>query len=198
MTALIRGLRRAGGLGRDRRGSILVEVALTVPIILILFTAGFEVGRFALLEMKVSRTAMTLADLVAQTEDKIFDSDIDGLMKAVPHIAEPFNFDSSNTQVIVTSVKADSSDTPIVCWQKEAVGDLGQDSKVGDPGATADMPTTIDMKEGDTAVIAEVYFDYTPFLFDTVMNAQRLSSTAVFRPRLAKLAALQPGDVSSC
>lgn len=197
MTSLIPA-RLARRLGRDRRGSILIEVALCLPVILILFTAGFEIGRFALLDMKVSRAAMTLADLVAQTENEIYENDIDGLMAAMPHIGRPFSFDSGNTQVIITSVAADGDGNPIVCWQEEAVGDLGEDSQIGTPGTLATMPDTVDMQEGDTAIVTEVYYDYAPFLFDTVMNARRISSMAVFRPRLAKLDVLQPGDVTAC
>jgi len=198
MAASIQIRRRIARLWRNRRGSILMEVALSVPVILILFSGGFEIGRYALLEMKVSRIATSLTDLVAQTEDEIYSADIDGLVQAVPHIGQPFSFDTSNTQVIVTSVKANSSDTPIVCWQVEKVGDLGQNSRIGNPGAVADLPDSITMKEGDTAIIAEVYYEYAPFIFDSVMSPRRLSSDAIFRPRLAKLSALQPGDQTAC
>lgn len=198
MNRLSAWMKRAVAFRRNRRGSILMEVALGVPVILLLFAGGFEVGRYVLLEMKVSRVATTLTDLVSQTDNQIFDSDIDGLVKAVPHIGKPFTLDNSNTQIIITAARANSSNTPIICWQTAKMGNLGKTSDVGSPGGVANLPTQVATQEGDTVIVAEVYYDYAPFVFDTVMQARHISSSAVFRPRLAKLSALQPGDVSSC
>ena len=193
-------LRRAIGTGRtllrERRGSVLIEVAFSMPILIILFSGGFEISRYALLEMKVSRTAMTIADLVAQNPQTISESEVDGFMQAVPHIGKPFAMDNTNTQIVVTAVRADNTNTPKVCWQMSEMGDLGQTSTVGAQNATATLPANITMKEGDTAIIAEVFYDYAPTVFEGFVDPHILYNVSIYRPRLAKLDNLLPSNIT--
>lgn len=50
---------------RDSRASILVEFAIIAPILIMMLLGGVELGRFILLDQKLDRTAMTVADLIA-------------------------------------------------------------------------------------------------------------------------------------
>lgn len=174
----------------NRRASVFIEVAITAPLILFVFMATFETARFALLQMKVSRTAMNMADLVAQAE-KLSEDDLNGLFAAVQHIGKPFSFNASNTMLIVSSVGLDTNDDPIVNWQREGIGSLGQTSQIGSEGSDAELPDDFEMQTGDTAIAVEMYYEFEPVIFDTIIDAQRLSNVAIYRPRLASLDMLE-------
>ena len=58
------------GFCRDQRGIAAVEFALVLPV-MILFSLGIaEVGRFALLNLKLQHAATTMADLAARDETR--------------------------------------------------------------------------------------------------------------------------------
>ena len=55
-------------LRENQRGNFAVELALTLPVLVVLFMVGIEFTRFMLINQKVERTAATIADLVSQSE----------------------------------------------------------------------------------------------------------------------------------
>ena len=59
----------------DRRGALLVETAMTIPVLITMVLGGIEVTRFVLLRQSLDRAATTVGDLVSQapklTEDDI-------------------------------------------------------------------------------------------------------------------------------
>jgi Flp pilus assembly protein TadG len=183
-------------LARCRKGSVLMEVVLTLPLILILFGGGFEVSRFALLQMKVSRSATTMADLVAQNVTSVTSAQIASFRQAIPHIGSPFVMDDTNTQIIVTAVKANAADVSKVCWQVSTMADLGESSRIGAHNATASLPDDITLKNGDTAIIAEIYYAYEPTVFTGFVDSRILYNVAIYRPRLATLETLLPAGTT--
>ena len=63
------GIRLLARFRRDDRGLAAVEFALVLPVI-ILFSFGIaEVGRFALLSLKLQHAATTMADLASRDEE---------------------------------------------------------------------------------------------------------------------------------
>lgn len=60
-------------VGADTRGSILIEFAITLPVLLFLFFVGFEFISFQLARIKVDKAAFLIANAVSQlqtTENK--------------------------------------------------------------------------------------------------------------------------------
>ena len=51
---------------RNNAGGAMIEFGFAMPLLLILFMGGLELGRFVLLHAKLDRTAMTVSDLVAR------------------------------------------------------------------------------------------------------------------------------------
>jgi Flp pilus assembly protein TadG len=182
--------------GRCQKGSVLMEVVLTLPLIIILFGGGFEVSRYALLQMKVSRSATTMADLVAQNVTSVTSAQIESFRQAIPHIGSPFVMDATNTQVIVTAVKANASNVSKVCWQVSTMGNLGKTSRIGAHNATASLPDDITLQNGDTAIIAEIYYAYEPTVFTGFVDSRILYNVAIYRPRLATLETLLPSNTT--
>ncbi|HKJ75371.1 MAG TPA: TadE/TadG family type IV pilus assembly protein [Alphaproteobacteria bacterium] len=181
---LLRSLRRNG------KGSILIETALVIPVIMVLITGGFEVTRFALLYQKVNRIAVSMADLVSQAKT-INETDISGLFDAVVHIGEPFDV-TNNGEVIISSIGLKNG-VPTVNWQRSGGGHYSGTSHVGTEGGNATLPSGFVLHAGDTVIIAEAFYNYHPALFTDIMKPTVLYNIAYYRPRLGTLDQVQPG-----
>jgi hypothetical protein len=67
---------RAKHLVPDRSGTVAVEFALLLPLMLTLFIAAFAITDVVMAYMKVNAAAETVADLIAQQQKTLADSDV--------------------------------------------------------------------------------------------------------------------------
>lgn len=174
-------------LAHDRRGAVAVEFALIMPVLVGLLLAIVEVGRYAILYQKLDRLASTMGDLVAQAQI-ISTTDVNNLMSAVPHILTPFTL-GTNGKVIVSSVGLVSG-VAKVNWQRTGGGTYAGISKVGAQGATAALPAGMTVPAGESLIVAEVYYSFTPFIYAAVLPAKVLYRPAYYRPRIGTLSVI--------
>ncbi len=185
LRGLLARLRRACG------GSIAAEFAMAMPVMILIALGGSEIARYALLSQKLARTAVTMADLVSQAET-LTESDVTQLFAAVTPVMEPFTA-GSNEVVIVSSIAATGGNPPKIGWQRMGGGTLtGETSKFGSEGADADLPSGFVVRDGESVIVAEVYYDYAPLFTAGIVGEQVLYHRAMFRPRFGSLAALSP------
>lgn len=78
-----------------------------------------------------------------------------------------------------------------VRWRRSGSGTLAATSELGAVGADATLPQGFTVPSGDSTIIAEVFYDYTPWLFSGVTNPSRLYHRALFRPRFGALTSLE-------
>lgn len=169
---------------RDRRGSALVEIAFAMPIFLVLLTGIVETGMFLMLNQKLQHTAVAISDLTTRDEE-INQGTLDDIFLAAPQIMAPFPM-QARSRVYVTAAGSDNSGGSTIFWQRSGAGSLTQASGVGLPGETPSLPPDIALRDNETIVVTEVYFEYEPFFF-TVIDPVRLRRTAYFRPRIGAL-----------
>jgi Flp pilus assembly protein TadG len=172
---------------RDRRGMALTELAAAAPVLMLLVLAGTEIARYSLLNQKLDRVASSMGDLVAQA-DTLTAAQLDQLFAASTPVAWPFDFPVSG-RVIVSAV-VDNGGTPRVNWQRGGGGAFAAASRVGTAGRTATLPAGMTVRAGDTLIVAEVFFGFSPVLYPAVAPAATLYHAAFFRPRLGSLAQL--------
>ncbi|MFQ5346269.1 MAG: TadE/TadG family type IV pilus assembly protein [Rhodothalassiaceae bacterium] len=166
---------------------MLVETALVLPVLILLLAGAYELGNFMLANQKVSGVSSAMADLIAQTEDDVTESEINDIFGAIAYISEPFNVVAGG-RVIISAIQGDSTNGNTVLWQR-CRGPLTAASRVGTTGATdVTLPGNIALGDGETAVLAEVYFSYSPRLFIGFFPARQLWSEAIYRPRFGALA----------
>lgn len=181
-------LPRIGALRRDR-GNAVVEFALALPVLLMLLLASAELGRFVLLNQKIDRVAITMSDLVARAET-ISEADLDDIFNAAAHVAEPFDLGGQG-RVVISSVVNPDGDGATIAWQRAGGGSFVAASEVGTEGEAADLADEFDVREGETAIISEVFFDFEPFLSEAIVAPQIVYRRAHHRPRLGTLDAVQ-------
>ena len=167
------------------RGNVVVEFALALPVLLLMLLASAELGRYVLLNQKIDRVAITMSDLVARAET-ISETELDDIFNAAAHVAEPFDLSSSG-RVVISSVTNDDGDGATIAWQRSGGGSFIKASEVGTEGASADLPADFDVREGETAIISEVFFDFEPFLSELIVSPRVIYRRAHHRPRLGTL-----------
>lgn len=167
------------------QGNVVVEFALALPVLMIMLLASAELGRFVLLNQKIDRVAITMSDLVARAET-INETELDDIFNAAAHVAEPFDLGGSG-RVIISSVTNDDGDSATIAWQRSGGGSFIKASELGTEGETADLPEDFAVREGETAIISEVFFDFEPFLSELIVSPRVVYRRAHHRPRLGTL-----------
>ncbi len=176
-------------LMNDRRGSLAVEMAMAMPVLAGLLLSGIEVTRFVLLNQKIERASTTMADLVSQAET-IAEGDLDNLFIASGYVVEPFDL-AGDGRIIVSSISKTGAAAPLVNWQR-AFGAGSGSSIFGNEGAAAILPTDFVIRDGESVVVAESFYDFVPIFTDSVVNGTTLSRYSILRPRFGSLATLLP------
>jgi Flp pilus assembly protein TadG len=190
------GLLRLPGSGAVRAclgvaGNVAVEFALALPVLMLLMLGSAEMARFVILHQKVDRVAVTTSDLVARAET-IKESELDDIFDAADLVAQPFDLAALGI-VIVSAVTNDDGSGPTVAWQRSGAGAASHTSQIGTEGGAATLSADFEVREGETAIIAEVFYDFEPFLSELIVEPQTLYRRAHHRPRLGTLEEIDAG-----
>jgi Flp pilus assembly protein TadG len=174
-----------------RAGNVAVEFALAAPVLIMLMLASAELARFVILHQKMDRVATTISDLVSRAET-INESEMADILAAAGEVAYPYDLANLGV-VIVSSVTNPDGNGAIVAWQRSGGGSYSGTSHVGIEGNDATLPTGFEVRQGETAIISEVYFDFEPFLSELIVEPQVIYRSAHHRPRLGTLEEVEAG-----
>lgn len=164
-------------LFKDRRGVAATEFALVVPAMLLLLYGTVELGNALLLARKLTSATQTAADLTAQ-EQTMNTAKMNDIFTAINEIMRPF--DTTGAGYVVTSIVRDpGTDTTRVVWSK-AYGS-GTAKAVN---STITVPANMLPSLGDTVILAQLTYTYTPLLGDLIFaSGFSTGDTAYLRPR---------------
>jgi len=171
-------------LRRNEDGSILAELALSMPLYIGMLTGVVEVGNYMLLNLKVQHTVVSLADLVTRDEE-ISEAVIADIFEVMPQIMAPYEVGTGS--VAIVSAVSQTVDVPAtVFWQRSGGGSLMATSEFGAEGELATLPTVITMRDDETVLATEIYFQYEPLIF-SFLPSQTIRRVSYFRPRVGSL-----------
>lgn len=177
-----------GLLGRfrgDEKGGVLIELAFSIPILLIIVLGCVDATRYILINQKLDRVAASMADLVSRSES-LTQTQLDDFFVAADQIMFPFDL-STGGRVIVSSVTRPVGEAAQVDWQRFDDGSLTVTSDIGTEGGNATLPTGFTIREQENFIISEVYFSFQPMFLDNIFESRTLNQTALRRPRVADL-----------
>lgn len=174
---------------RGDRGSVLVEFALALPVLVLLLFVSMEYFSLLLISQKTQRVAATMADLIAQADDPLTTAQVDALFAAAGHVMEPFDH-AKDGRAVVSAVTLGAG-TPVVAWQRADSGQLAVTSGIGQPGKAATLPAGLPLRAGETVIVAEAFQSFHPTLTIGILPARVVAERAYYRPRLGQLASLQ-------
>lgn len=185
--SLLRLLRR---FAADRQGIALVEFAAVLPVLVLMLFGGFETTRYILLQLKLDRTATSVADLVSQLEG-VSEAQITDIYSAAGDIMQPFDIGGEG-RVIISNVYRPDSDPAVVQWQRMSSGGLASTSQIGAEGADATLPNGLSLAVGEDVIVAEAFYQYNPALVDWFFDSAVIYQIAFYRPRIEGLTTVSP------
>jgi hypothetical protein len=148
-------------------------------------------ARFVILHQKLDRVATTISDLVSRAET-ISESQIDDIFNAAGEVAEPFDLANLGV-VVVSSITNADGEGAVIAWQRSGGGSYSAASELGVAGDEPNLPDGFVVREGETAIIAEVFYDFSPFLSELIVDPQVIHRSAHHRPRLGTLEEVDAG-----
>jgi hypothetical protein len=185
---LARFLRR---LRRDEHGSILTELALSLPLFVTFLTGIVEVGNYLLVNLKLQHSVVSIADLVTRDEEISEDVLVD-IFNAAPQIMAPFPM--GEDALVIISAVSQAEDVPTsIYWQRAGGGTLAVASEFGIEGEAPSLPDGLTMRDDETILATEIFYRYEPIVFQFI-PAQTLRKQSFFRPRIGALQAVDPAE----
>ncbi len=186
-------------ISHDEKGSILIETALLLPILLILLAGAFEMGRYMLANQKASALAAAISDMVAQADQGISEQEINDIFQAIQHVSKPFDV-NDNGRLVLTGVIGLDNEQNQIAWQRCQGSLTTAGSKFGNEGASnVSLPGNISLFKDDMAIAAEVFLPYEPALFTGFIDPRTLRASAIYRPRYGSLETIKnDGSKSGC
>jgi Flp pilus assembly protein TadG len=190
---------------RSERGSVIVELAIVVPLMVLLLVGFAEIYMYMRAVSALEHTAFMLADSLGQTSQLINtnattdSNDLGSVWNAAALLSAP-NSVSSGGGVIITSV-CDLTTTPCgttiqtnsmtpgvphIMWQASAPWNgVGMTSRVTSSNI---LPTTWPFRNGDSAIVVELFYTFNPFamtagVWPGAPGTQMLYERIYVRPR---------------
>lgn len=180
-------------------GSVSIEFVLIVPLMLLTLLGFFELYTYMRAVSLVEHTAFTLADSIGQMSQVINDpttanaNNLGSIWNAATLIAQP-NALQANGGVIITSVcdktttpcgttapatQSMAAGTPMIWWT--AAAPWTQSGMTSLETSSTILPATWPFRNGDSAIVVEVFYRFTPFAMTSAFWSGAPGSTLLYR-----------------
>ncbi|MBR0685967.1 pilus assembly protein [Bradyrhizobium manausense] len=174
-------------LWTDVRGVAATEFAIVVPFMLVLYIGGVELGNGLAMNVKVSATAHSVADMISQNT-QISTSRMDSILSASTAIMAPYPVTgaggASLMTITVSGVSTDGNGNATVQWSRST---SATGARLVGQAMTLSSFTAPDPKNPTNAnislVLSEVSYDYTPNLGYTISGTVKLTDSYYLFPR---------------
>jgi Flp pilus assembly protein TadG len=200
---------------RSDRGSVAVELVIIVPLMVLLMVGFSEIYMYMRTVSALEHTAFMLADSLGQTSQLINtnattdSNDLGSIWNAATLLSAPNSLNQGGG-VVITSVcelttscpfptnhtNTMAAGVPHISWQASAPWNGSGITTRVTPGNI--LPTTWPFRNGDSAVVVEVFYAFNPFaltagLWPDAPGTQTLSDRLYVRPRSSQPLELVPG-----
>ena len=183
MTSLSLRLRQ---LWTDSNAVAATEFAIVVPFMLLLYIGGVELGDGMSINVKVSKTAHTVADLVSQNT-QVTATQMQAILGASTATIAPYHVTGGTGQSLITvtvsEVSTDASGNATVQWSRSFNGTT---VSTGRPtGQTMTLPQSLTGTQNNNVslILSEVAYAYTPNLGYTISGTITLRDSQYLFPR---------------
>ena len=194
MTAL---LSRTRNFPSAADGVAATEFAIIVPFMLLLLVGGVELGDGMAINVKVSATAHSVADMVTQNTS-LSTASMQNILTGATAVIAPYPVSSNQLSVTVSEVSSDASGNLTLQWSKSYNGSsfgAGRTSMAANGiYAALSRPASLNGTVGNTNnannqndqvsfIVSEVSYAYTPNLGYTISGTVNLGDIYWLFPR---------------
>ena len=158
---------------RHRGGTIAVEFALLLPVMLVILFGSVEVTRLVRTSIRLNNVAQTIADLIAQ-QDRVTGASMANVCAGGQMVMTPFPTAPLGAAVVSVT---NAGGVPGVDWQDVSCG-------AGAPIANAvTLAAPYAPAVRDSVIVVQASYLYTPILSTVLSGAFSMHRTAYARPR---------------
>ena len=162
---------------RDDRGIAVVEFALILPILLVLWIGGVEVTTALSVDRRLNNLAASLGDLVARSKT-VTHSEVDNIFNIAPGAMYPYS--NTGLSMRITAVKISDSGSATVSWSRAKGSKPAYSDNTSMNGV---VPATLRIPKSQV-IVSEVYFTYAPAVGYVITGSLALEDRMFFVPRL--------------
>lgn len=211
-------LRRLIGRNSDNRGVAMVEMAYTLPIMLLVGFGGLEIANLTLANTRMSQIALTAADNAARIASgsnlatpEVREIDINEVFTGAQLQSGDLNL-KTNGRIILSSLQVNPQGGQWIAWQRCYGDRTNSPSSFGTAGNGATgtgfagmgpAGRQVTAAAGSAVMFVEIVYTYQPIIYGSWLGPQVIRSTAAFtvrEPRALTLPAnpSPAATVSSC
>ena len=197
--AAARATRARGRCGHGRvccgcaAGNVAVEFALAVPVLLLLMLGSAEMARFVILHQKMDRVGDHHLGPGVAGGDHQREPDRRHLRRPPAQVAEPFDLADLGVVIVSSVTNADGDGAGRSPGSAAAAASVRASASSASRATRPNLPAGFEVREGETAIISEVFYDFTPFLSELIVEPQVIYRSAHHRPRLGTLEEIDAG-----
>lgn len=194
----VRLLVKSAGLLRDRRATVIIEMAACIPFFAVLGFGGLELANLALAHTHVSQLALNTADNASRmasgtslTVPTVSEADIQEVFIGAEKQSGRLDF-KRHGRIILSSLERNANGDQWLHWQR-CFGDLSVASTFGAEGDGAvgkpviagmgPLGRQISAPPASAIMFVEIVYDYQPLVFGAWIGPQRIHMTAAFNIR---------------
>jgi Flp pilus assembly protein TadG len=159
-------------LARDERGVSAVEFALILPLMISLYLGCVEVSDGVGADRKLTLTASTVANLVAQSTS-ISAGDMSNMLDAASAVMKPYS--DTALKITVSCLNIDANKNVKVKWSATRGGSALSGS--------ATIPTDLQVPNTQL-ILTQATYAYTPAIGYTITGTLNLSEQMYMMPRI--------------
>jgi Flp pilus assembly protein TadG len=175
------------GLGTLRRLAVardavaMIEFALSLPFLALLYVGGYQISDAVSAYRKVTRATRTIADLTSQYTS-VDNQDVTDILASSNQVMAPYP--TANATMTVTQIKISGLGYPTVDWSR------GLNAQGLAAGTYFNVPLAI-RQPNTYLIVAQIQYNYRPLFGTSYLGNIPLSETIIMSPRASTSVAMQ-------
>ena len=201
-------------LVRNARGVVMIEMAFTIPLLVLVGFGGLEIANLTLVNTQISQIGLSAADNASRIAagsnlplPQVREADINEVFAGVEKQAGGLNF-RDNGRIILSGLQRNDDGGQTIKWQR-CYGKMVVASQYGIEGVgktgtgfvgMGPVGKKVTAAGGTEVIFVEINYKYQPLLYGKWLGPQTIRSTAAFNIRETRdLTKVYPvGTKSAC
>lgn len=157
----------------DTRGVSLIEFAICLPFMVLLYVGGYQLTDAISAYRKVTSATRTIADLASQYTS-VNNSDLDTILNASQQVMAPYKTD--NATMTISQIKIDANGVSTVDWSR------GKNATGLTKGDAFAVPAAI-KQANSYLIVAAINFNYAPNTASSLIGTIPMKDQIILSPR---------------